>query len=278
MQNPFYTIVQQVCGNRWCSLHNQPVDLGAPRKCVECGGALTRTLRFETARAFRALAVLMVVGGGILLFWKLDTIVGPLLKNSQKASFDSTSRTELTSLLRSAYRDEEVTVEERAAIERVVSHRKLQPGDVEKLEQEIRPRVIAATRSLTAAKGYIDARRLDDAVREYRHATRIDPEDSLAWAGLAAAYFLQGKAKDAEEAYRQALTLDPDNWLANYNLGLAAERRGESEVALEYFQRAVGSLRANGPERHALVAELKTAPELGTLRRDPRFISLLDQR
>jgi len=281
MRNPFFSAVDLICRNRWCSLHDQPVGLQATPQCAACQGRLTRVRRFEARRALVALVALALFGGLAVLGGRVRSARPPTphpTPGPQVAVLDSAARVELTALFRSAYRDGEVTVGEREAISQVTAARRLRASDVAAFEQEIRPRITAATRRLSAAKRYVDAGRFEAAVREYRQATEIDPSDALAWAGLAAACALSGAVKEAESANQRALTLDPGNWLANYNLGLAAARRGSPEIAQEYFRRALGSLRPGGPERRAIVADLQSAPALKALRGDPHFAAFLERQ
>ena len=62
--------------------------------------------------------------------------------------------------------------------------------------------------------------RLDDAVREYETAIRLNPGDAEAYHDLGLAHRTRGAFAEAERAYRRALELRPTQVDTHYNLGI----------------------------------------------------------
>ncbi len=62
--------------------------------------------------------------------------------------------------------------------------------------------------------------RLDDAVREYETAIRLNPADAAAYHNLGLAHRARGAFADAERAYLRALALRPNQVDTHYNLGI----------------------------------------------------------
>jgi predicted Zn-dependent protease len=57
---------------------------------------------------------------------------------------------------------------------------------------------------------YLVLGRYDDAIRMLQLSAEANPNDSLAYAVLAAAYALSGRAEDAKAALAECLRLQPD--------------------------------------------------------------------
>jgi tetratricopeptide (TPR) repeat protein len=172
---------------------------------------------------------------------------------------------------------------------------------------ELKPTADATTNLGTA---YYYERRYADAARYYRKATGMHPNDSLLWGNLGDADRWAGAADDASRDYQQAIALlekqltvnqfSADLWsrLAMYNAAM-----GEHEKALGPLRRA---LRLNSKDsrvlfRSALVyeeagqrdraldsiraavaagyssEEIGKAPPLEKLRRDPRYLALMQK-
>ena len=66
---------------------------------------------------------------------------------------------------------------------------------------------------------------LGEAVKHYRKALQIEPNDSDTHNNLGNALKLQGKIDEAIEHYRKALRIDPDYSNARNNLKLALEEK-----------------------------------------------------
>ena len=60
--------------------------------------------------------------------------------------------------------------------------------------------------------------KMDDAMREYKEAPKIDPTDSAVHGSLGSVYDQQGKMDDAIREYKEALRIDPNDSTARGSL------------------------------------------------------------
>ena len=81
--------------------------------------------------------------------------------------------------------------------------------------------------------------RAEEALRAYRRAVELTPEDAPSWHGVGAALVRLGRLPEAVEAYRNALARMPDSAVSHYNLGVAYGRTGDDARALSELQEAV---------------------------------------
>ena len=84
----------------------------------------------------------------------------------------------------------------------------------------------------------------ENATREYRIATAMDPGLSDAWNNLGLSLTSQGKHKEAKEALENATRLKPDDPDVWYNLGYTFGMLGEKENELTAYEKAL-SLQPN---------------------------------
>jgi tetratricopeptide (TPR) repeat protein/TolB-like protein/predicted Ser/Thr protein kinase len=78
-----------------------------------------------------------------------------------------------------------------------------------------------------------------DAVKSFREALRLDPNNDTASRGLAASYESLGDFAKAEATYRQAIAARPDYWGGYHDLGVFFYRRGQLDAAAGEFQREI---------------------------------------
>ncbi len=79
---------------------------------------------------------------------------------------------------------------------------------------------------------------LEEAIAEYRTATRLKPNDAEAHESLGIALSKQGKLEDAIGEFRTAIRLRPDFPEPHYNLGLALRVQRKPEEAIAEFRTA----------------------------------------
>ncbi|MGV8081240.1 MAG: tetratricopeptide repeat protein [Syntrophales bacterium] len=78
-----------------------------------------------------------------------------------------------------------------------------------------------------------------DAVSIFRHAARVEPNNSLVQNNLGAALSRAGKSDDAIGPLREALRIRPDYAEAAFNLGSVLAEKGDREEALLWYDRAL---------------------------------------
>jgi len=80
---------------------------------------------------------------------------------------------------------------------------------------------------------------LDEAIREFREALRLEPKHSKAHNNLGKVLIMKNKISEAIEEFREAVRLKPDFLKAYNNLGLAYARLGKYELAMQNFNEAL---------------------------------------
>jgi tetratricopeptide (TPR) repeat protein len=89
------------------------------------------------------------------------------------------------------------------------------------------------------AKGFLDARRLDDALRAARAAVDLAPEDARAQTAAGKALYAAGNLPAAEQSFARAAALDAQSAEPAYYAGKIAADRKQFEVAIADFRRAL---------------------------------------
>jgi tetratricopeptide (TPR) repeat protein len=79
---------------------------------------------------------------------------------------------------------------------------------------------------------------VDEAIRRYREAIRLDPKHALVHNNLGLALGAKGDLDGAIRCYREAIRLDPKHALAHNNLGNALKSQGKEEEAIVCFRNA----------------------------------------
>ncbi len=90
------------------------------------------------------------------------------------------------------------------------------------------------------ALGYeLEATEIDEAIRAYREAVRLDPEHADAHVNLGRLLHERGAVAAAARHYRQAAALRPSDATAAYDLGVALQDLGRFEEAAEVYGAAI---------------------------------------
>src|SRR5262249_25913763 len=91
------------------------------------------------------------------------------------------------------------------------------------------------------AKGQrlLEARRLDEAIAQYRIAIQHDLTLAPAHMGLGVALSLASRPAEARQAFESALRYDPNNVEAHFDLGLVLAVLGQSAEAVREFDTAI---------------------------------------
>jgi tetratricopeptide (TPR) repeat protein len=133
----------------------------------------------------------------------------------------------------------------------------------------------------------LDLDQFTGAVRAYRKASRINPQDADTWAGLGRVYQLDRRFSDAIIAYKQAIQVDPHNFTANASLvacyrqlGKEDHAKEQSQITLpiaenetEYGQAVYESVCGNSDRAIALLTKALAKKQIGLsrIRHDPNF-------
>ncbi|MGI9106989.1 MAG: tetratricopeptide repeat protein [Pyrinomonadaceae bacterium] len=133
----------------------------------------------------------------------------------------------------------------------------------------------ATNSHLEKGREHATAKRWEDAVSEFKQATRDEPANVAAYDDLGGAYIELRKFNEAEAAYREAVRLKPNNAEAHNGLGRALEKSGRLEESLSPFKEALRLSPDNGKYHRNLgnvygtlgrsaeaIAELKEAVRL----------------
>ena len=83
-----------------------------------------------------------------------------------------------------------------------------------------------------------DAGDIDAAVKEFKKALQLDPDDANIHNSLGVCYGVSGNLEKALKEFTTAIDLDPGEPLSLYNAGLVSKMAGNHKDALDYFLRA----------------------------------------
>jgi superkiller protein 3 len=103
-------------------------------------------------------------------------------------------------------------------------------------QQQAAPGPSDALAHYNLGNAYSAQGKLDEAVREYQEALRINPNLAEAHNNLGLAYSDQGKLDEAVRECQEALKINPNLAAAHLNLGLAYSRQGKLNEAIECYQ------------------------------------------
>ena len=86
---------------------------------------------------------------------------------------------------------------------------------------------------------YLEDRRFDDAIAEYRASLALNTESASTHYNLGYALAARNRTGDAIAQFREALRIDPDYAQAHNNVGALLRLEGRTDEALEHFRRAI---------------------------------------
>lgn len=116
--------------------------------------------------------------------------------------------------------------------------------NIDGAEREIKRAIDLNPNNATAHQRYAFAilgptGRVDEAIREFREAIRLDPLSPIIAANLGDEYLTTGNYKMAEEQYRRVLAQAPNFSYAHSRLGLALAKQSCHQEAIDEIQHAV---------------------------------------
>jgi tetratricopeptide (TPR) repeat protein len=80
---------------------------------------------------------------------------------------------------------------------------------------------------------------MEEAARQFRRVTELNPGDSGVWENLGNALGSQNKLDEAIPCFLKALQIDPRNYEAEFNLGLSLLHQNRRDEARTHFQAAL---------------------------------------
>jgi Flp pilus assembly protein TadD len=127
-------------------------------------------------------------------------------------------------------------------------------------------RTLACTKENVVAHGnlgtvYREDGKVDDAIREFREALRIKPNDADNHNNLGTVLRQKGKVDEAISEYRLALQIKPSLAEAHYNLGLALLQKGKPALAIDQYEEALQIEPANTKVQNNLAWLLATCAD-----------------
>ena len=100
-----------------------------------------------------------------------------------------------------------------------------------------------------------DQGKLDEAIKEYREAIRLNPDDPYVHGNLGIVLSEQGKLDEAIKEYREAIRLNPDDPIDHNNLGEVLLNKGQLDEAIKEYREAI-RLKPDQAEFHSNLGEL----------------------
>lgn len=128
------------------------------------------------------------------------------------------------------------------------------------------------------------------AIKDYQHAIRLREDLASYYSNLGTAYFEHKEFDKARQQYLRALSLDPDIFERKGGMGVSAHlvssvdrahysfviarmyaEKGDNDHALLYIRKAL-------EEGYPVAAKIKSDNDFNALKKDPRFIALMENR
>jgi TolB-like protein/tetratricopeptide (TPR) repeat protein len=114
---------------------------------------------------------------------------------------------------------------------------------------------------------YEERREFGKAIKEFQKARKLD-DTPMILAGLGYTYAAAGKRSAAQRILDELKGLSKKCYVSPYFIAIVHAGRGEKDEALEWLEKA-------SDDRAEMLAWLKVAPELDSLRADARFASIM---
>ena len=118
-----------------------------------------------------------------------------------------------------------------------------QVGQIEKVIRDVGPLIKEFPNSIALLniKGisYSHLNRFDEAIKTYKEAIQIEPENSITYFNLGVTLQDSGRLNEALEHYKIALNKNPQYLDAIINIGSIFQKKGNSLSAISYFEKAL---------------------------------------
>ncbi|MDC7126321.1 MAG: tetratricopeptide repeat protein, partial [Spirochaetales bacterium] len=90
----------------------------------------------------------------------------------------------------------------------------------------------------TLGKIYVETKNYPEAIKEFKEAARLNPEDGSILYELGVAQYKAGKYNDSKLSFEGAIHQNAENYKAYYNLGMSLVRLGKINEAIQAFKNA----------------------------------------
>jgi len=84
-----------------------------------------------------------------------------------------------------------------------------------------------------------DKGRISEAMKHFKQALRLNPDDAEAYSNLGIALDKKGRIVEAIAEFQRALEIDPNSAKADYNLGFALLQKGQVDMAIAQLQKTL---------------------------------------
>jgi len=116
---------------------------------------------------------------------------------------------------------------------------------------------------VTLARTYEELKRYDEALKEYREATRSNPADGTLYGDLGSALFSLRKYDEAETAFQRAIEINAQDSNAVVNLAASLHNQGKRDEAIRFYQEYL-RLQPNASDRVGVaqrISQLQRTPQ-----------------
>ena len=93
----------------------------------------------------------------------------------------------------------------------------------------------------TLGKIYVQTRNWNEAIKEFKEASRLNPEDANILYELGKVQYRAGQFNDAKISFEGVTHLDPGFSKAYYNLGVVYNKLGNARSALDAYKKAINT-------------------------------------
>jgi tetratricopeptide (TPR) repeat protein len=135
------------------------------------------------------------------------------------------------------------------------------------LAEKIEAPAITAEIYLSQGLKYMEAKRYEEAIEEFKHALKDSPDDIRTHYEIAMAYLLSEKYTLSVTHFRECLKQQPDNPITHYNLACAHSLMNDGDNAIKHLSLAI-------QHGYKDLAHMEKDEDLDNIRSDPRYDEL----
>jgi tetratricopeptide (TPR) repeat protein len=259
----------------------------ATEQCQQCGGAM-EIVKAVDKKLIAGLGLIFVLAfcfSGYVAIKIVSIFSVPSASRqsnpdvSQKVSTPAEADQErIKNLLQEIYKDGVKSAQEQSKINDLTANQLADPQWLAQQERQIQG--ISGQAASFSKRGLLYAAQghYAQAVEEFQHSLKLNDNNALVWANLAAAYIKTNALQAAQSACERAIALDSRNWLAHYNLGALYAGKGNKDAAVFELSEALRFINEDQAQqilKGQVTEQLRADNSFDSLRADPRFRELL---